>query len=127
MTAEISIHSPPLPDNLPPILRESLVALEGLGDDELRAVMYSTWTEAQSEEFVTLREKFKAGILSDTEQTNLDQLRQAADLLTLRKAYAAALLKGRGQQLPTLDELENRAVYTTQTLAGLTATIPSGA
>src|SRR6266545_111576 len=39
-------------------------------------------------------------------QTSLDRLTQDADLRTLRKAYAAVLLKWRGHRLPTLADLE---------------------
>jgi hypothetical protein len=38
--------------------------------------------------------------LNPTEKDELNHLRQKADLLTLRKAHAAALLRWRGYQLP---------------------------
>ena len=39
-------------------------------------------------------------------QRTIDRLAQEADLLALRKAYAAVLLKWRGHRLPSLAELE---------------------
>ena len=57
--------------------------------------------------FAGLREKRRAGTITETEQTALDQLTQEADLLTLRKAYAAVLLKWRGYKLPSLATLES--------------------
>ena len=60
----------------------------------------------QSEHYAALCEKRRAGTITAPEQAILDQLSQEADLLTLRKAYAAVLLKWRGHRLPTLAEME---------------------
>jgi hypothetical protein len=46
-------------------------------------------------EYETLLEKKKAGALTDKEEVQLDVLRREADVLTLRKGYAAVLLKRR--------------------------------
>lgn len=97
---------PPLPDDLPTPMRDALVALEKLNDDELWRIARETMLEAQYDRFADLREKRRAGIITAVEQALLDQLVQEADLLALRKAYAAVLLKWRGHRLPTLSELE---------------------
>jgi hypothetical protein len=44
--------------------------------------------------------------LTDTEQQEWETLRIEADRLMFRKAYAALLLKWRGEHVPTLAELE---------------------
>jgi hypothetical protein len=101
----LSSNIPPLPDDLPPPARDALVALESLGDDALWQVMRGTFPDDQHEQLVELREKRRAGTIAPDEQTILDRLMQEADLLTLRKAYAAVLLKWRGQRLPPLADL----------------------
>ena len=101
----LSSNLPPLPDDLPAAQRDALVALAGLSDDELWAVTRSAMPQRDQERFAALRDQRRAGTLPPAEQAALDQLAQAADLLTLRKAYAAVLLRWRGHQLPTPDEL----------------------
>ena len=104
----LSSSIPPLPDDLPAPTRDALTALEGLSDDELWQVVRSTFPETQYEQFAELRERRRAGTITPDEQATLDGLTQTADLLTLRKAYAAVLLKWRGHRLPTLAELESQ-------------------
>ena len=99
---------PPLPDDLPAAQRDALVALEGLSDDELWQVTRSAMLEGDQEQFAALRDKRRAGTLTPAQRTVLDQLAQGADLLTLRKAYAAVLLTWRGHRLPTPDDLAAR-------------------
>lgn len=53
-----------------------------------------------------LRERRRAGIITEPEQHALTSMAHEADLLMLRKAYAGVLLKWRGQKVPTLAELE---------------------
>jgi hypothetical protein len=60
----------------------------------------------QSEHYAALREKRRASTITAPDQATLDQLSQEVDLLTVRKAYAAVLLKWRGHRLPALAELE---------------------
>ena len=104
----LSSNLPPLPDDLPAAQRDALVALEGLSDDELWAVTRSAMPQRDQERFAALRDQRLAGTLDPAEEAALDQFAQAADLLTLRKAYAAVLLRWRGHQLPTPDELAAR-------------------
>ena len=54
---------------------------------------------------MALLEKNSAGTLSAVEQEELATLRLAADRLMLRKAYAWAVLRWRGQPVPELDDL----------------------
>jgi hypothetical protein len=83
-----------------------LIALELLSDAELWQIVRSTLPEAQTEQFDELRERRRAGTITANQQATLDRLTQEADLLALRKAYAAVLLKWRGHRLPTLAQLE---------------------
>lgn len=103
----LSASLPPLPDDLPPAMRDALLALEPLSDAELEQVADSTMPDEQAARLADLREQRRAGRITAVEQHLLDALLQEADLLTLRKAYAAVLLKWRGHALPSLAELES--------------------
>ena len=102
----LSANLPPLPDDLPDGVRNALVTLEGLSDDDLWQIMHSMFPEEQHAQFVALRAKARDGMLTESEHALLDAFRAEADLVMLRKVYAALLLKWRGHRLPTLAELE---------------------
>jgi hypothetical protein len=104
----LSSTIPPLPDDLPAVMRDALIALENLSDNELWQVMHRSFPDDQYQQFEDLREKRRAGTITEVEQNLLDQLTQEADLLTLQKAYAAVLLKWRGHKLPSLAGLESQ-------------------
>ena len=97
---------PPLPEDLPAAWGDALLILEGLSDAELEQTMRATFPQEDYERFALLREKQRGQGLTVTEQAALDRLATESDLLGLRKAYAAALLRWRGQHIPTLAELE---------------------
>jgi hypothetical protein len=95
----------PLPDDLPAAMRDALRALEKLSDSELQRVIHERMAAATVEEFDELREQRRAGQITGAEARRLNELTEHADLLMLRKAHAAALLKRRGQPVPTPAEL----------------------
>jgi predicted HAD superfamily phosphohydrolase len=96
---------PPLPDTLSDEIRDDLLVLEGLEDDELWEAARSVISPEQQEEISLLLEKNKA-TLTEAEKARLSELQAQADRLMLRKAYAYVLLKWRGHRLPTLAEWE---------------------
>ncbi len=91
---------PQLPDDLTPALRDALLALESLSDDALQQVAQATMPNTQYEQLATLREMQRERPLTTDEQADLDRLLQDADILVLKKAYAAVLLKWRGLPSP---------------------------
>jgi hypothetical protein len=101
----LSASIPALPDDLPSTTQDALSALESLSDDELRQVAQSMMPTDQYDRLSELREQRRAGTLSETDEQALAQLMQAADLLTLRKAYAAVLLTWRGHPLSAPTDL----------------------
>ena len=101
--------APPLPDDLPEATRGMLMALENLDDAALWQVARSVVDPEQWEQHCSLLEKNQQGALTDAERTHLTYLRQEADALMLRKAYAWVLLKWRGYHLPSLADLEAQA------------------
>lgn len=101
----LSASLPPLPEDLAPAMRDALAALEQLSDADLAQLAHATFPHDDYDLLTSLREKRRAGDpLSEQEQSELERLTETADLLTLKKAYAAVLLKWRGQALPTLSE-----------------------
>ena len=109
VTRALEASMPPLPENLPDSMRVDLLALEHLSDDELWRVARSAVSPEQSARHGELLAKNSAGVLDKSERALLAQLRQEADALMLRKAYAYVLLKWRGHRLPTLAQLEAMA------------------
>lgn len=80
-----------------PLLEMSDTSLEQEMEKRISADIWS--------EYETLLQNKKERQLTNAEQVRLDELRHQADLLTLRKAYAAVLLKRRGHRIPTASEL----------------------
>jgi hypothetical protein len=100
----LSSSIPPLPDDLAPEWRDTLMSLEAMSDAELWDQTHATLPDAEYTQIEDLRDKRREGTLSPDEVQTLDDLLRATDLLTLRKAYAAVLLKWRGHRLPTLED-----------------------
>ncbi len=87
-------------------MRRELVTLETLDDQALWQAARGTASPQQQAQHRLLLEKNRSDTLTPAEQETLARLRQDADRLMLRKAYAYVLLKWRGYRLPTLAELE---------------------
>ena len=96
---------PPL-EGLPADVIANLEALELLEDDNLRAVLLETVPAQTQKHISALLQKQQAGTLPQAEQEQLATLQKQADLVMLRKARAAVLLRFRGHRLPTLAELQ---------------------
>ena len=95
---------PPL-EGLPPEVVQPLIALESLDDQTLWWVMLETVPLDQQHQLHDLLIRNQAGTLTDVEREQLAILQQQADLVMLRKARAAVLLRFRGKRVPTLAEL----------------------
>ena len=95
---------PPL-DGLSPEMVVNLEALELLSDDSLRSVLLETVPAKVQRQISQLLQQQETSALSAADQQELDELQEQADLVMLRKARAAVLLRFRGHRLPTLAEL----------------------
>lgn len=100
---------PPLLDELPAAFQPLLAQLESWSSDALRRQMYATIDDALLDRYDELLAQHAIGNLSAAESQELAALRQQSDLLMFQKAYAALLLKWRGERVPTLTELEASA------------------
>jgi len=101
----LSASLPALPDDLPPETRDALRALEDLDDQALEAEMRAMLPRRAIARVTALRERQRDGALTASERAELEDLLRAADLVTLRKAYAAVLLRWRGHRLPPLSSV----------------------
>ena len=95
----------PTLEGLPPAVVQHLVALESLDDQTLWRVMLETVPLDQQDRLHDLLLRNQAGMLTAREHAQLSGLQQQADLVMLRKARAAVLLRFRGKRVPTLAEL----------------------
>ena len=95
----------PTLEGLPPDVVQHLVALESLDDQTLWQVMLETVPLDQQHQLHALLLRNQAGMLTDAEREQLAILQQQTDLVMLRKARAAVLLRFRGKRVPTLTEL----------------------
>ena len=98
---------PPLPEDMPVAIQQELAALETLSNADLRRQMRARYDADALQRYDELLAANAGGALDEAGRQELARLRGVADLLMFRKAYAALLLKWRGQRVPTLTELEN--------------------
>jgi hypothetical protein len=95
----------PTLEGLPSDVVQHLVALESLDDQALWRVVLETVLRDQQHQLHDLLSRNQAGVLTASEPEQLVALHQQADLVMLRKARAAVLLRFRGKRVPTLAEL----------------------
>lgn len=100
-------------EGLPTDVIQHLTALESLDDQALWQVMLETVLLDQQHQLHDLLARNQAGSLTDQEREHLESLQQQADLVMLRKARAAVLLRFRGKRIPTLAELSDLAAAKT--------------
>jgi hypothetical protein len=95
---------PPL-EGLPADVIADLEELELLDDEELRRVLLETVPKKTQKRISNLLTRQQTPPLNEDAATQLAALQKQADLVMLRKARAAVLLRFRGHRLPTLAEL----------------------
>jgi hypothetical protein len=87
-------------DKVPAQYRTELEAMESWTDQQLWRVARETIPDRTQVELNELLWRNKADALNSAEQARLDELHHESDRLMLRKSYALALLKWRGNQVP---------------------------
>ncbi len=74
--------------------------MDQMSDALLQQLLTTDLDPEKIKQYETLLEKNQMGNLTTKEQKALTLLREEADLLMFRRAYAAALLKWRGHIVP---------------------------
>ena len=87
---------PPRPADTPSEMLPELLAMQTLDTAELHRIAGSQVALEDQERHEALLERHTDGVLSIAERMELANLRQNADRLMLRKAYAWSLLRWRG-------------------------------
>ncbi len=103
-TLEASL--PPLLETVPEGYRNDLTALEQLPSVELREILFAQLSAKDVQRYDRRLAENAAGTLGPDGERELDDLRRIADRLMYRKAYAALILKWRGEYVPSLAELQ---------------------
>lgn len=96
---------PPSTDHASAELQPALLEMQQLENSQLQAVAQSQVQPEQHNRHLTLLTQNAESTLTLEEQQELASLRQAADQLMLRKAYAWSILRWRGQRIPALEAL----------------------
>lgn len=85
--------------NLPPDEQAELSALSNLSDDTLWTIADERMPSVQQERLSLLLAFSKRGVLTSSEESELDDLLERGDRLMLRKAEATAILTRRGHSV----------------------------
>ncbi len=101
--------SPEIEEDLPFNYRIELESMAHLSDDVLWQMAESTMNQDKVALYDTLLARHKARNLTPIGKEWLTKLREESEQLMLRKAHAYLILKSRGHQLPTLDELREQS------------------
>ena len=99
---------PPVVEDAPSDLRTELQALQWLDSRPLWAMAQSKFSPEQQARQEYLLHQNQRGTIASEELDELDCLGEKADRLTVKKAYAYAVLRWRGFPLPTLEAMESR-------------------
>ncbi len=89
---------PPIFEDIPVGYQGDVFPLLAMTDQELLQESRRTFPQERWELYESLLEDKKDGVLSPDQDTLLQALKYEADTLTLRRSYAAVLLKRRGLQ-----------------------------
>ena len=95
---------PPALGKIPLRFRPDLQQMAFMNDDLLWRISRTDLPDDKISVYEKLLAANSEYLLSDIEQNQLDTLREEADLLMFRRAYALLLLKRRGHQMPNLSD-----------------------
>ncbi|MFZ2358785.1 MAG: hypothetical protein WA040_05535 [Anaerolineae bacterium] len=101
----VEVNLPPSVATVPAEMRDELLAMQAMSVEQLSRIAAQQIAPSDQAHHLELLEKNSVGDLTRVEQEELEELRLAADRLTVRKAYAWSVLRWRGVATPRLDEL----------------------
>ncbi len=96
---------PPLPEEMPIAVQQELAEMESLSTASLQQQIRSQYNPANLQRYDELLVANASNVLGESERQELARLRAEADKLMFRKAYAALLLKWRGERVQAFTEL----------------------
>lgn len=104
----ISGNIPPSIEEAPADIQVELEPLQWLDNENLWEIARSHLSLTQQERQVYLLRQNQRGVITATEKDEMERLGDLVDRLTLKKAYAYALLRWRGFPLPSLETVESQ-------------------
>ena len=104
----ISGNIPPSIEEVPANIQAELQSLQWLDIDDLWTVARSQLPPAQQERQTFLLQQNQRGVITASEREEMERIGDLADRLTLKKAYAYALLRWKGFPLPSLEAMEKQ-------------------
>jgi hypothetical protein len=105
ITQSVLSNLPPSTDNVPPELQPEILEMQTLTIDDLQTIAQSQIDPLQHKRHTELLRQNAENQIAAAERQELSNLRQAADYLMLRKAYAWSILRWRGARIPAIEEL----------------------
>jgi hypothetical protein len=96
---------PPLLEDVPPAFHPALARLETLPSETLRAQVHAIIPTGNVARYEALQALRTERSFTEDERQEWEALQQEADCLMFCKAYAAVLLKWRGERIPLVAEL----------------------
>ena len=102
-TLEASL--PPISEEISSEFDAELTQMGSWTSEALWKQVFARFDPEKTEVWDELLYKNSTDQMNDTERQQLTEFRHESDLLMLRKAYAAVILKWRGEHVPTLEEL----------------------
>ncbi len=105
ITQSVLSNLPPSTDNAPPELQVELLEMQTLSVDDLQTIAQSQVDFLQYERHIELLHQNAENQIAAAERQELSDLRQSADWLMLRRAYALSILRWRGARIPALEDL----------------------
>lgn len=105
ITQSLSGNLPPSVDHVEVEQQAELLAMQTFTVDQLQAIAHATIPIDQQHRHEFLLEKNQQSALAEDERQELTQLRAKVDQLMLKKAYAWAVLKWRGERILPLEEV----------------------
>jgi hypothetical protein len=105
ITQSILSNLPPSAENAPSDLQTELLQMQTFEIEKLLEIAQAETEPSQYLRHEALLAKKQTENLTAVEQQDLAMLRQTADQLMVRKAYAWSVLRWRGYRLPALHDL----------------------
>lgn len=102
---------PPDLSQAPERFRADLRLLNRMDNDVLWQIARGALDESKSAEYAALLEQNQNSSLSESERTRLNAVREEADQLMFRRAYALALLKWRDVTIPDVETLDDQSKH----------------
>lgn len=101
----LRVGMPPDVKHIPARFLPDLESLDMMDDTVLWQVARTELADDKAVLYEDLLDKNRRDELAQGEQESLEMLREEADMLMLRRAYAYALLKWRGHRIPPVAEM----------------------